>query len=274
MTTLTPQQVDGFRERGFHTPVRVLEADEAREIRARIEKVSDSTHPLHSGDLHLLYPWMWELVHDERIVAPVRQLLGDDLLLWGQSLIVKEPGDERFYSYHQDATYWGLEPYDVVTAWIALSDASLIAGPMRFVPGSHREILEHHNTYGERNMLSRGQTIEGVSDADTVPAPLQLGEMSLHHVALIHGSGPNRGADRRMGLVLRYTAAHVRPVRGHDSAVLISGEPEHDDFTLWPEPKMEAGHEERERRKRAADWKLKILVPEQYEEAQAKLAEL
>ena len=84
---------------------------------------------------HLIADWAWDVVHDPSsefwawdVVFPASStqsdVLGSNVLLWSLNWFIKEPLDEKFVSYHQDATYWGLEPHDVVTAWVALSDAS------------------------------------------------------------------------------------------------------------------------------------------------------
>ena len=159
---------------------------------------------------------------------------------------IKEGDDQKYVSFHQDATYWGLEPHDVVTAWIALSDTSTETGPMRFVPGSHRwKLLEHEDTFEAQNLLSRGQEIVSeFDDSSAVEAPLNPGEMSLHHVRLIHGSVPNRTTDRRIGMVLRYAATHVTQTKLRDTAVLVAGEDRFGNFDLLDAPEVEFGEAE------------------------------
>ncbi|GIR55809.1 MAG: hypothetical protein CM15mP62_32800 [Rhodospirillaceae bacterium] len=76
-------------------------------------------------------------------------------------------------SWHQDSTYWGLEPADVVTAWFAMSEASIESGAMRFILGSHKwEQLNHTDTFDSNNLLTRGQEIDLKIDED---------EEYLHH---------------------------------------------------------------------------------------------
>ncbi len=183
------------------------------------------------------------MVHDPRIVDPVSDVLGPNVLLWSLNWFIKEPRDQKIVTFHQDATYWGLEPHDVVTAWVALSDASEATGPMQFVAGSHlEEIRQHTDTFASNNLLSRGQAIEGdIDEQRVVSAPLQAGEMSLHHVRLIHGSQPNETDDRRIGMVLRYCATHVRQTKVEDTAVLVKGEDTYQHFELLPEPENEFG---------------------------------
>ena len=220
---------------------RALEAFEAG--RARGNGPDDR---LPTTDLHLLFRWAWDLVHDPRIVHPMSDVLGDDVLLWSMDWFIKEPGPS-FVSYHQDATYWGLEPHHVATAWVALSDAGPRTGPMRFIPGSHKgPLYEQDDTFADHNLLSRGQRVKAdVDEAKGVLTPLAAGQMSLHHVRTIHGSEPNLTDDRRIGMVLRYCATDVRQTKVEgDRAILVAGEDRYGHFELIPRPTTDGGEGE------------------------------
>ncbi|MAW28969.1 MAG: hypothetical protein CMP98_09230, partial [Gammaproteobacteria bacterium] len=92
---------------------------------------------------------------------------------------------------------------------------------------------------------SRGQTIEAdLPIKDCVMTPLAAGEMSLHHVRAVHRSGPNRSADRRIGMVLRFCATHVRQTKGADTATLVAGEDRFGHFELMQRPNAEFGEHE------------------------------
>jgi ectoine hydroxylase-related dioxygenase (phytanoyl-CoA dioxygenase family) len=73
--------------------------------------------------------------------------------------------------------------------------------------------------------LTRGQEIAvEVDESKAVMLSLQPGEMSVHHVRLIHGSDPNPSDKRRIGFAIRYLPTHVRQVVGtKDSATLVRG---------------------------------------------------
>ncbi|MEM7079516.1 MAG: phytanoyl-CoA dioxygenase family protein [Pseudomonadota bacterium] len=237
-------QVERFLQDGFLTPLRVFSATEARAMRREFEAFEAREGEHAAGrrtDLHLLQEWAWRAVTDARVIDPVVSLIGPDVLLWSLNWFIKEPHTPDFVSMHQDANYWGLQPHDVITAWIALSDAGEATGPMRFVAGSHRETLyEHDNTYAGDNLLSRGQTIKrAVQRDETVLAPLAAGEMSLHHVRIVHGSGPNTTADRRIGMVLRFCGTHVQQTKGSDTAVLVAGEDRYGHFDLLGAPEAD-----------------------------------
>ncbi len=268
---LSTEAINSFNKNGFYSPIGVYSEAETAELRRQFERVETHFGPerakRHITDLHLIADWAWDVVHDPRIVEPISDVLGPNVLLWSLNWFIKEPLDQKFVSYHQDATYWGLEPHDVVTAWLALSDASLATGPMKFVPGSHLEaVRDHEDTFGDNNLLSRGQVIDGDIDEDSVVlSPLCVGEMSLHHVRLIHGSTPNQTTDRRIGMVLRYCATHVKQTKVRDTAVLVCGKDEYGNFDLLPKPEEEFGEIELERQRDAQQRMQRALHSKDYE---------
>jgi ectoine hydroxylase-related dioxygenase (phytanoyl-CoA dioxygenase family) len=85
---------------------------------------------------HLLLTWVDEIVRSPRVLDAVESIVGPDILVWGTSFFIKEPRNASFVSWHQDLTYWGLEPADIVTAWIALSESTSQNGAMRVIPGT------------------------------------------------------------------------------------------------------------------------------------------
>jgi len=233
MKTLSAAALERYRRDGFYFPVPVLTPGEAKEYRRRLEAVEAE----HGGALtaeirqkpHLLFTWLADLVRHPAILDAVEDVLGPNLLVWSTSFFIKGPRDSAFVSWHQDATYWGLSEPDVVTAWVAITDATVDNGAMRMVPGSHGEQLAHRDTFAANNLLSRGQEIEvEVDDARGVDVVLRAGEMSLHHVRMVHGSPANRSDDRRIGFAIRYIPTYVRQLAGEvDGAMLVRGVDEH-----------------------------------------------
>src|SRR5690606_27237881 len=111
------------------------------------------------------------------------------------------------------------------------------SGCMRVVPGTHTTQLSHKDSFAETNMLSRGQEVQAdVDEAEAVDVVLAPGQMSLHHVLLIHGSEPNRAQHRRVGLAIRYIAGHVSQTSGvRDTAAWVRGR-DHGHFDLEQAP--------------------------------------
>jgi len=236
MKALSSAAVERYRRDGFYFPVPVLTPDEARECRRRLEAVEAANGGQLGGELrqkpHLLFTWLADLVRHPAILDAVEDVLGPNLLVWSTSFFIKGPRDAAFVSWHQDATYWGLSEPDVVTAWVAFTEATVDNGAMRMVPGSHGEQLVHRDTFAANNLLSRGQEIEvAVDEARGVDIVLRAGEMSLHHVRMVHGSPPNRSDDRRIGFAIRYIPTYVRQLAGEaDGAMLVRGV---DDFHYY-----------------------------------------
>jgi chlorinating enzyme len=239
---LSAAALERYHRDGFYCPVSVLAAHEALEYRRHLERVEAAHGGRLSGELrskpHLLFTGLADLVRHPVILDAVEDLLGPDLLVWSSSFFIKEARDPAYVSWHQDATYWGLSAPDVVTAWVAFTDATVENGAMRMVPGSHGEQLFHHDTFAPDNLLSRGQEIAvEVDEARAVDVLLRAGEMSLHHVRMVHGSPANRSDDRRVGYAIRYIPTRLKQLAGDgDCATLVRGEDRYHHFTLERAP--------------------------------------
>ncbi len=229
MKLLNEAAVRQYQELGYYAPVRVMSRDDAGALRQALETYEAGTGNL-AGPLrhksHLLFTWLNDLVRHPRILDAVEDIIGPNILCWGSSFFIKEPRNPGFVSWHQDSTYWGLDPADVITAWVAFTDSTPANGAMRVMPATHKmEQIPHRDTFRPENLLSRGQEIEvDVDERQAVMLELEAGEMSLHHVRLIHGSDPNPSDQRRIGFAIRYIPTTVRQVAGsHDSATLVRG---------------------------------------------------
>ena len=251
MTRLASAAVEQYRRDGFYFPVRVMSAGEALALRGRLEAVEAEHGGRLSGEIrhkpHLLFTWLADLVRHPSILDAVEGVLGPNLLAWSTSFFIKEARDSAYVSWHQDATYWGLSAPDVLTAWVAFTDATVENGAMRMVPGSHDAQLEHRDTFAPNNLLSRGQEIAvKVDEARGVDILLRAGEMSLHHVRMVHGSPANRSDDRRIGFAIRYIPTYVRQIAGDgDSAMLVRGVDDYHHFAPEHPPASDLAPEAR-----------------------------
>ncbi|MBS0222215.1 MAG: phytanoyl-CoA dioxygenase family protein [Proteobacteria bacterium] len=246
---LSEDAVAKYRRDGYYFPIDVLSAAETRLLRDRLEEHEARIGSPIQGDrrhkAHLYLTWLNDLIRHPRILDAVEDVLGPDLLCWSTSFFIKEPADRGFVSWHQDATYWGLSTPDVMTVWVAFTPANLLNGCMKFMPGSHREQVEHRDTFDKDNLLSRGQEIAvKVDEAKGVAVPLEPGQASLHHVLLAHGSAPNMSGDRRIGFAIRYIPTHVKQAVGaKDSATLVRGRDLYNNFEPEPRPAADCAPE-------------------------------
>lgn len=232
---LSEDQKTTYARDGYLAGIDVFDAAEVATYRAKIEAL-ERDHAAGAGghgltqffrvNGQLVIPLLGRIARTPAILDAVSDVLGPDLLVWSVELFIKEPGTKSVVSWHQDLTYWGMgETDEELTAWVALSDVSVQAGCMRFMPGSHKgAIVPHGDTFHPDNLLSRGQEIAGVDEALAVHGPLAPGQMSFHHGRCFHASGPNQSDDRRIGCAIRYVTPGVRQSdMGRDYAMLVRG---------------------------------------------------
>src|ERR1700726_1553226 len=239
---LSETQIAAYHREGYLAPVVAMSEAEARSLRAELETIEAGMGGPLRGDIrhkaHLLFPFLADLVRHPAILDPVEDILGPDILCWNTNFFIKEADTPSFVSWHQDSTYWGLSSPDVCTAWVALTPSNLDNGAMAVIPQTHtRDQIPHRDTFDRHNLLTRGQEVAvEVDERAAVPLVLRPGEMSLHHVRLVHGSPPNPSFDRRIGFAIRYIPTHLRQIAGDDSATLVRGTDRFHHFELEPRP--------------------------------------
>ena len=244
-------QAARYERDGYLFPIRVLAPEEAEGCWRRMQSLRrerpEDAATAFSFNPHYLLPWLYDLARHPRILDAVERVLGPDLLVWSTGFFNKMPHDPSYVSWHQDSTYWGLEPPDVVSAWIAFTPSRRANGCMRVAPGTHTlGQIAHVDGFAAENLLSRGQEVRvDVDESEAVDVELAPGEMSLHHVRIVHGSNPNPTDAPRIGFVVRYIAAHCRQIGGRVPAALVRGEDRYGHFDPLPRPKEEFDPEAR-----------------------------
>ena len=139
---LTEAQIRQYHEQGFLFPIRALSPEAAADYRRRLEGFEAEGGAAREGlrhKPHLLFTFLDELVRHPCVLDAVEGVIGPNILCWASSFFTKEPRSDSYISWHQDLTYWGLEPAEIVTAWIALSPSTIRSGAMRVIPGSHTQ---------------------------------------------------------------------------------------------------------------------------------------
>jgi ectoine hydroxylase-related dioxygenase (phytanoyl-CoA dioxygenase family) len=261
---------DRYGRDGYAYPIRALSEEQAQHYldryhafvernRARLAALPANQKYLVLSETHFAARWAYELVTHPRILDAVEQVIGPNILAWGTNWFSKMPGDKAYVSWHQDGTYWNLSPVEVVTAWLALTPSNQANGGLRVVPGTHRQpMLPQRETYAPDNALSRGQEIAvEVDEAQAVCLALQPGEMSLHHIWIVHGSNANMSSIPRIGLAIRYVSPEVKQDSpGKPHALLVRGRDDYGHFELLDPPTDDnpdpATHEAIVRRVRAS----------------------
>ncbi len=239
---LIDEQVAHYRDHGWVAPVDVLSPDEAARALAALEAAEaafpDDLHGSHRNNAHLVLPFLADLALHQTILGCVASLIDRPTALLNSVLFIKEPDTTAYVSWHQDATYMGLDSTNMVTAWLALTPSTGHNGCVAMASGTHRDgIRPHVDRYGPENILTRGQHVDGFDPDEAVDIELRAGQMSLHHPHLIHGSRPNRSDSRRVGVAFQsYIGADVRPARGEHHVMVLDDLLVDPSFTVAPRP--------------------------------------
>ncbi len=143
-------------------------------------------HPdLRPENLHHRLVWkdaFWvRLLSDDRVLDYVEQIIGRNIALFASHYIAKPPSEGRAVLWHQDGSYWPLEPMEVVTAWLAINPSTPRNGCMRVIPGSHTmELKGVHRREDIPNVLNSEMPSEFVDETSAVDIvlPMRADEVS------------------------------------------------------------------------------------------------
>ncbi len=233
---LSEAQIAQYKRDGFLFPLRVMPAEAAAEVGAKLDHEKAAGRLRGSGQtkFYLRLPWVYQLATHPTVLDAVEDLIGPDIMLYHNTVWSKDGNSAAYISWHQDNTYFGHDPCEVLTVWCAITPANLVSGCMTFLPGTHKlgQLPLAANDTNQANMLSSGQTVAfDVASVEPVAAELQPGEASIHHAFLIHGSAPNRTAHQRMGMTFIYHPPSLRQLGAcRTSALLVRGQDRFNNF--------------------------------------------
>ncbi|MEO5930683.1 MAG: phytanoyl-CoA dioxygenase family protein [Candidatus Kapaibacterium sp.] len=237
---LSDHQRDIYNADGLLAPLPVLSPDDVENYRRWFEEferfVGGRVRGNQTKQLHLYASWAYDLALHPNILDVVEGILGPDILVHDTAFFCKYPEDTSFVSWHQDGYYMKLSGERFTTAWIALTDSTPENGCMRVITGSHGSVLPHIERPAANNMLGSGMTLAAEIDESRMrDVMLRAGEMSLHHVNLVHSSGENRAREKRVGFAIRYIAAEISQELPHHPVVVARGVDKHRHFEHLPE---------------------------------------
>jgi hypothetical protein len=154
------------------------------------------------------FPQLQDNLLEQRAASVARQLLGEDMVLDYDQLLLKRPSREGAqFAWHQDQAYW---PQDVpdprtVTVSLALNDADVSNGCLRVVPGSHREAdLRPHRPLGGSRDEAHALTVDLKDGDQVVYLPLRRGDVTVHDERIVHGSDGNHSDHPRKTYVVAF----------------------------------------------------------------------
>jgi hypothetical protein len=237
--TLTPAQVEGFHRDGYVSRIPALSADEVRAFRDMAERF-ERDHPADARwafdiKANLLFDWVYANGRHPRILAPVADLLGRDLLLTNSIFRIKDPGSAVNYGWHQDSARIAVEPCPVIV-YVAFSPATAENGCLSVIPGTHRAIAPFDLVSNPGQPNRRVARVRDPAVDPAVRLELAPGEIAIFSANVVHGSPPNRSTQRRFAVLHDYTPAAARQSVGRGSGQLVMGEDRYGHFAPEPVP--------------------------------------
>jgi non-haem Fe2+, alpha-ketoglutarate-dependent halogenase len=238
---LTAQQERTFRDEGVVFPLRVLSPVEAEQYALACDALESQLggrpRTIEVRQMHLHFPWAYRLATHPCVLDAVEDLLGPDLIVWATELFAKHPLEAAVsIGWHRDGPYMGLDPERTVTAWIAVSSSHRENGCMRIVRERNRQDRAAWSSRRDSAAAGHENRLPDVPEDMLEDVVLAPGEMSLHDVHVLHGSGPNRSGEKRVGFAIRFTTPACQPADARPPAILARGADHFGHFDLQPPP--------------------------------------
>ncbi|MFD0960161.1 phytanoyl-CoA dioxygenase family protein [Paenibacillus chungangensis] len=237
---LTQEQIKEFDEKGFIKGDLILNDQEVELLRKEAELVMSGksvNKPVLNRNLldgsseygmsmsktetviQIVNIWMASEAYlnhaaNLRVCEETAQLCRSNTLrIWHDQFLYKPPVTGGPTGWHQDHPAWPIiQPPDLVSAWIALDDATIENGAMWMVPGSHKwgnqnkhirstsDFKPYHN---QPELLPMGAKVEAE------PFEIKKGQVGYHHCLTWHGGSHNRTDTKRRAIAVHYMPEHT-----------------------------------------------------------------
>jgi ectoine hydroxylase-related dioxygenase (phytanoyl-CoA dioxygenase family) len=164
-------------------------------------------HPHQVNELALRY------LTDARLAAVLERLLGEEVLA-AQSMFYFKPPGARGQALHQDNFYLRVEPGTCVAAWIACDEIDRDNGGLEVIPGTHRMDVFCPEEADAETSFAR-EYVPPPPGLAPVPVDMAPGDVLFFNGSLVHGSQPNRTAERfRRSFICHYVGRSAERI-GH-----------------------------------------------------------
>jgi ectoine hydroxylase-related dioxygenase (phytanoyl-CoA dioxygenase family) len=237
-TMLSSDQISFYRENGYLLIRNALLPDQLATLQrltndfieaSRAVSESNDVYDLDEGHSvaqpkltriklpHIQHPAFWEVATSERLTSFLKPLVGEDIRLHTSKLNTKAPGGGAAVEWHQDWAFYPHTNDDMFSLGIMLEDVTPANGPLIVIPGTHKgPALSHHQGGVFCGAIDPADPLFEIDRAVTLTG--KAGDMSIHHVRLLHGSAPNMSNRARKILFFEMGAADAWPLNGNSGA--------------------------------------------------------
>lgn len=226
---LTAEQLETYERDGYLVVEDLVSQEEVAALGARLREYTHGDRPrgelriqveprVQRGELQVNHPGdgirkIDSLVQEDdlfrglglhpNILRILTQILGPDLKLYRNSLLLKPPEVGSAKGMHQDSPYWPIEPMDLCSCWFPLDDATLENGCMAAIPGSHKQGALPHVEVTDDYVVDEAY----YNPDEMVMLPMKAGSGLFFHSLLAHYTAPNRSNNWRRAIALSYMSA-------------------------------------------------------------------
>ncbi len=150
-----------------------------------------------------------DLVCDERIVAPIKRIVGGEVSVWTNKLNLKRGLEGSGFGWHQDSPYWVHDSGHVdllPNVYLAFDDATEENGCLRVIDGSHVDGCLPGKSDGSQ-LGGFFTAPEYIDPSREIAFEVPAGSLVFFDPHIIHGSEPNLSPDSRRAIVMTYQPA-------------------------------------------------------------------
>lgn len=235
-----------FEQQGYIGPLPIMTSEEASKYKELMLDADQKLNLMHSDyrcKSNVLFPWVNEISRNPKLISYLTQLIGPNFHCWDTLFWIKQPGDGRDVSFHQDATYWNFNnKHRAVTVWFAFNDVTPENGSLEYVQRSHIVLQQRHkDVKTDTNLLMRGQTVDSEIPNERIKTSVPAGNVLIHSPYIIHGSMPNQSSIPRVAMGMIFASTECKPTLelSPESTVMISGNDEFNYMMHDPQPSGE-----------------------------------
>lgn len=231
-TSLTPKQLETYHQDGYLVVEDLVTPEELVALRERLREYTHGGREnpglifqveprIQRGELKVA---QWGdgirkidglVQHDDRfrrlgthpnLLSILEPILGPDIKMFRNSLLLKPPEIGSQKGWHQDSPYWPIEPMELCSCWFPLDDATPENGCMVVLPGWHKKGPMPHRAVTDDYVIVEDQ----IDPSQAVVCPMKAGSGLFFHSLLPHYTAPNRSDKWRRAIALSYMSAKSR----------------------------------------------------------------
>ncbi len=229
---LTDQQLESFNREGYIVVEDLVPQEQVENLRRRLQDYTHGDRPrgkirvqaeprVARGEFKVDHPGdgirkleglveeddlFQQLGLNQVIVGITEQILGPDLKMFRNALMVKPPKVGSQKGMHQDSPYWPIEPMALCSCWFALDDATEENGCMGVLSGWHKKAPLPHTKVTDDFLIDD----KYYDFNQMVMAPVRAGGGLIFHSLTPHYTAPNRSDKPRRAIALSYMSSKSR----------------------------------------------------------------